>query len=368
MRALFRNSAVWLAAVACFGNDAAPFAGDWIFVPGESERAWLPHPPAERMRIDVAAGKVRAAGVVFTTDGRPTSVSLAGSSYSTAAKWEGAALIINSIVNGAHQYIQADRWRLSRDGNKLTIRRQISRGSNESESTLVYVREGAAAAEPVAAAAAARPASVASPSPSPAKPAPRRYVVEAGTKLPMRLLGSVNTKNAAEGDRVFLETTFPISANGRIVIPIGSQVNATLTAARRPGRVKGRAQLYLRFDSVTLPNGTTRDFRARLSGAEPGTGELDREEGGLKGDTDKSGDARKVGETAAAGAGVGAVVGSATGSGGLGTAVGAAAGAAAGLGRVFGSRGPDLNLPKGASMEMVTDRPLTFTEDELEGL
>src|SRR4029079_10982183 len=93
---------------------------------------------------------------------------------------------------------------------------------------------------------------------------PGAYLIEAGTKVPLALINSVSTKHSAEGDRVYLETVFPIVTNGRIVIPPGSYVAGTVTEVKRPGRVKGRGELFLRFDSLTLPNGITRDFRARI--------------------------------------------------------------------------------------------------------
>src|SRR5215510_11259458 len=97
------------------------------------------------------------------------------------------------------------------------------------------------------------------PKPEPDKPA--RFTVEPGTKVPLSLLNSVSTKHSAEGDRIYLETVFPILVQGRIVIPPGSYVAGTVTQVKKPGRVKGRGELYVRFDSLTLPNGVTRDFR-----------------------------------------------------------------------------------------------------------
>src|SRR3954447_13117349 len=92
------------------------------------------------------------------------------------------------------------------------------------------------------------------------------YTVEIGTKVPLALINSVSTKHSVEGDRVYLETVFPILVNGKIVIPPGSYVAGTVTQVKRPGRVKGRGELFVRFDSLTLPNGVTRDFRARVGG------------------------------------------------------------------------------------------------------
>src|SRR5262245_42743024 len=83
----------------------------------------------------------------------------------------------------------------------------------------------------------------------------KEYTVASGTKIPLSMINSVSTKTAAEGDRLYLETVFPIMVNGRIVIPPGSYVAGTVTQVKRPGRVKGRGELYVRFDSLTLQNG-----------------------------------------------------------------------------------------------------------------
>jgi type IV secretion system protein VirB10 len=207
----------------------------------------------------------------------------------------------------------------------------------------------------------------AAPAAEPAAPKPRDYQVEPGTKIPLSLINSVSSKNAAEGDRVYLETAFPIVGEGRILIPPGSYVAGTVTQVKRAGRIKGKAELFIRFDSLTLPNGVTRDFRARVSGMDGQTGQtLDRREGRITGEGNKGGDARSVGETAVTGTWIGTVAGSAAGRPGMGAGLGAAAGAAAGMVGVLLSRGPEAVLPKGTTVEMVLDRALLFSEGELE--
>lgn len=197
--------------------------------------------------------------------------------------------------------------------------------------------------------------------------APKTFLVATGTHIPLSLINSVSTKNSVPGDRVYLETVFPILVDGKIVIPPGSYVAGTITEVQRPGRMKGRGEFHLRFDSLTLPNGTTRDFRARVSGLDGrASEELDRKEGTIKSEGNKSGDARTVGETAAAGASVGALAGSISGAAGMGAGIGAAAGATAGLIGVLVTRGPEAVLAKGTTLEMVLDRPVTFEESELD--
>ena len=192
------------------------------------------------------------------------------------------------------------------------------------------------------------------------------YTVTAGTKVPLSLINSISTKHSAVGDRVYLETAFPILADGRIVIPVGSYVAGTVTQLKKPGRVKGRGELYVRFDSLTLPNGVTREFRSRIGGMDGGSNEeLDRAEGKVKSEGNKAGDARTVGEAAAAGGSVGMIAGNAAGHLGLGAGIGAAAGAAAGMAGVLLTRGPDAVLAKGTTIEMLLDRSLSFTDNEL---
>jgi hypothetical protein len=189
------------------------------------------------------------------------------------------------------------------------------------------------------------------------------FTVQPGTKIPLSMINSVSTKQAVEGDRVYLETVFPILVDGRVVIPPGSYVAGTITESKRPGRVKGRGELYVRFDSLTLPNGVTREFRSRIGSLDGRANEeLDRGEGKIKGEGDKSGDAAAIGGAAA----TGTMIGGLAGRSGMGAGIGAAAGATAGLVGVLLSRGPDAVLAKGTTLEMVLDRPLTFESAELD--
>src|SRR3569833_1171706 len=110
--------------------------------------------------------------------------------------------------------------------------------------------------------------------------APQTYTIETGTRIPLALISSVSTKSSSPGDRIYLETAFPIVNGNHIVIPTGSYVTGTVTEVKRPGKIKGRGQLYVRFDSITLPNGVTREFRSRLGSVDARSGEkLDQREG-----------------------------------------------------------------------------------------
>jgi hypothetical protein len=206
----------------------------------------------------------------------------------------------------------------------------------------------------------------AAPAAQPAAAVPATYTIDTGTRIPLALISSVSSKSSAPGDRIYLETAFPIVNGNHIVIPTGSYVTGTVTEVKRPGKVKGRGQLYVRFDSITLPNGITREFRSRLGSVDSRSGEkLDPKEGQVMADSNKGGDARTVATGGAGGASIGAIAGSAAGHGIMGAGIGGAAGAAAGMAAVLLTRGPDAELTKGSTIEMILDRPLTFAADEV---
>jgi len=354
------------------------FSGAWVLDEKQSDVRSLPVAPGSLLTVTQEASAIRCvesdrtgktgASWTYRIDSTATKYQVGAERMSSLTKWEGSALLINTLVTGPQNYAVMDRWRVSRDHNMLTIRRQIQRGLAESEAVLVYRNQHPTEIEkPSIVAAPATPPTLSGPPASPRLPAqpPAEIIVPAGTKIPLALVNSLSTKHSGEGDRVYLQTTFPVVIDGRIIIPRGSYVAGTVSEVKRPGRIKGKGELFLRFDSLTLPNGSTRDFRARLGGADAESGEFDREEGKIRGEGNKAGDAGTVAKTTGAGAAVGGIAGSAAGHAGMGAGVGAAAGAAAGLAAVLLSRGPDLVLPKGSAFEMVLDRNLRFKETEL---
>lgn len=211
------------------------------------------------------------------------------------------------------------------------------------------------------------------------EPTPEKFIeIEAGRKIPLTLIKGVSSKTASPGDPVYLQTLFPILAGGQIAIPTGSFVSGSVVEAKRAGKVKGRASLQIRIETLILPNGTTRDFRGGLGSVDSATGERVEGEGTVKGPGNKLGDAKNVATAAGIGAGVGAAVGGLTTIGASGRAndvnsvirrpaagagVGLLAGATAMLVATLFLRGPDAVLVKGTDVEMVLDAPMRFKAD-----
>ena len=176
-------------------------------------------------------------------------------------------------------------------------------------------------------------------------------VVPAGTVIPVTLTSRISTKNARDGDGIYGKTVFPITVNNKIVIPEGSFVRGKVTEIRRPGRVKGKGELTLNFQTLVLPGGITVPIYTSLGGA-GGAGER-KGEATVQGDSSKGEDAKTVGTTAAQGALIGVIADR-----GKGAVVGGGVGAAAGTAAVLLTRGKDLVLEPGTTIEIVLDRPV----------
>src|SRR5271169_6749231 len=187
------------------------------------------------------------------------------------------------------------------------------------------------------------------------------YTVPAGTKVPLTLTQGITTKTAKEGDPVYAQTAFPVTQNNRIVIPAGTYVQGVVRRVVRPGRVKGRAELQMSFTSMIFPNGYTVLIPATVEGV-PGSQTMNTTgtEGTIQGDSSKGKDAATIARAAGAGAGIGGIAGS-----GKGAGIGAASGGALGLATVLLTRGPEIQLDPGASIEMVLERELTLEGTKL---
>ena len=187
--------------------------------------------------------------------------------------------------------------------------------------------------------------------------------VPSGTHIPLVLHNAISTRSAKPGDPVYFETVFPIMAEGHVVIPAGSYVSGEITESKRPGRVKGRAELMARLNTLILPNGYMVNLNASPGGS-AGTGgsETMDSEGKIIGASDKKGDIDTVATTTAEGAGIGGVATQSV----KGAGIGAGIGAVTGLAAVLLTRGPDAELPRGTTLEAVLDRPILLDADKVQ--
>ena len=196
------------------------------------------------------------------------------------------------------------------------------------------------------------------PAPS-AKLPSEQLVVPLGTHLPLILRNGINTRTAKRGDSVYFETVYPITANNRVAIPMGTFVRGEIVGAKRPGFIKGRGEFRIAIRQMTFLNGYTIDVLAVPNSVDPNTGAGVDSEGKIKGPSSSVRDTTAVLLTTAGGAYVGAIAGGVINDApGRGALIGGGAGAIAGLIAVLATRGPEAQLPRGTIMDVVFDRPL----------
>jgi type IV secretory pathway VirB10-like protein len=151
------------------------------------------------------------------------------------------------------------------------------------------------------------------PAPEPVRQA-QELVVSADSVIGLQLDTNVSSDNARVEDRVEAHVVRNVSVGGTIAIPAGARVIGTVAVVERGGKVKDRARLGIKFNTLMLADGT------RLP--------ITTETVYRMGDPPSNGSAKKIGGGAAAGAILGAIIGGAKGAA-IGGTVGAGAGTAA---------------------------------------
>jgi type IV secretion system protein VirB10 len=187
------------------------------------------------------------------------------------------------------------------------------------------------------------------------------YTLAAGTRIAVTLKHAISTRNARENDPVYAETSFPVVSDGHVVIPVGTYVQGVIQRSQRPGRIKGRGELVIHFNTLIFPSGYTLLLPGAIDsvpGAEK-TDMKDKKEGTIESQGTKGKDAGTIATTAGTGAAIGAVVARSAG----GAATGGLLGAGAGLASVLLTRGPDVRIESGTLVDMVLERAITVEHD-----
>jgi hypothetical protein len=178
--------------------------------------------------------------------------------------------------------------------------------------------------------------------------------IPAGAHVALQLVNAVDTRTAQVGDYVYLRTASPIAAGGHILVPVGSYVQAVVSRAQRSGRVSGRAELAIRIETLTLPEGKEVRINPHLSSVDAGGSgqKVDASEGDIKQASSHDADAARMATTAGTGAAIGGIAERSWSAAGIG----GAAGAGVGLAVVLLTRGKEVELHQGATVDVVFDR------------
>jgi hypothetical protein len=179
-----------------------------------------------------------------------------------------------------------------------------------------------------------------------------------GAHVLLRMENSLNTRTAQAGDFVYLRTAVPIASAGEIAVPAGSYVQGVVSEAKRSGRVKGRAQLAIRLETLTLGSGKVYKFAPHVSSVD--SGETGQKVAGSENTIEQAPghgqDVERIAILAGSGAGIGGI----TDRSWKGAGIGAGVGSAVGLATVLLSRGKEVELRQGSTLDVVFDRPVSL--------
>ncbi|HJX93351.1 MAG TPA: YMGG-like glycine zipper-containing protein [Pyrinomonadaceae bacterium] len=173
------------------------------------------------------------------------------------------------------------------------------------------------------------------------------FVVPNGTELVAVLNDNLTTQNARENQRFSMTVRSPSQYDGATIQGYVASIN-------RGGRVTGRSEMTLDFDTIRLRDGRSYRFAGILESVRTSNGEIVNvdNEGAVR-DSDQT---NKTITRTAIGSGVGAIIGAIAG-GGKGAAIGAVVGATAGAGSVYVQGPNDLELYPGTEVTVKATGP-----------
>jgi hypothetical protein len=184
------------------------------------------------------------------------------------------------------------------------------------------------------------------------------YAVVPGTKFLVRLEDELDSKETRQNSKFKVRTLEPLEAGSGIYLPPGAEIQGHVSRVESAG-IAGRARIWLTFDDIHTKFGKL-PIVAEVVGV-PGdhsvkTGKT--QEGLIEGRTSTQ---QSAAEAAAAGAAIGAVRG-VKDKDKKEIAEGAATGAIAAY-LMESGRGHELDLPKGAKLELELERALYLVKE-----
>jgi type IV secretion system protein VirB10 len=135
-------------------------------------------------------------------------------------------------------------------------------------------------------------------------------------------------------------------------------VQGVVSDAKRSGRVKGRAQLAIRLETLTMASGKVYKFAPHLRAVDAGeTGQkVVGDENAIEQSSSRGQDAGRIAILAGSGAGIGGIADR----GWKGAGIGAGAGSAVGLATILLTRGKEVELRQGSTLDVVFDRTVSL--------
>jgi hypothetical protein len=177
------------------------------------------------------------------------------------------------------------------------------------------------------------------PATPPPPPPPQKVTIPSGTTLAVRLVDSIDSETAQQGQTFHATLNSPLAVEGDVVIPTGYDVEGHVVAVQSAGKFAGKSLLTLQLDRISA-GGKYYNIQT----------DQYKREGSSRG--------KNTAEKVGAGAVIGAVIGGLAG-GGKGAGIGDAAGGGIGGGVQAATKGQQIKLPSETVLNFTLQGPLT---------
>jgi hypothetical protein len=173
-------------------------------------------------------------------------------------------------------------------------------------------------------------------------PPPRKFIVDQGTQLTVRLVDPIDSEKNQTGDSFHATLNAPITSDGEQAIPAGVEIRGHLVSVKSAGKFAGQSEVVMQLDSVS-------------SGGR--TYNLQTDQYKKTGSSRGKNTAEKVGGGAIIGGIIGAIAG-----GGKGAAIGSAAGAGVGGGVQAATKSQQIKLASETILNFTLQAPITVIQ------
>jgi len=180
------------------------------------------------------------------------------------------------------------------------------------------------------------------PPPAPPPPAPKKYIIDQGTQLTVRLIDPIDSEKNQTGDTFRATLNAPLTSDGEEAVPSGVELTGHLISVKSAGKFAGQSEVVLQLDSISS-GGKTYNLQT----------DQYRKQGSSRG--------KNTAEKVGGGAVIGGIIGALAG-GGKGAAIGAAAGAGVGGGVQAATKSQQIKLPSETVLNFTLQAPVTVTQ------
>ena len=173
------------------------------------------------------------------------------------------------------------------------------------------------------------------------------FIIANGTRINATLNSNLTTRASQPGDRFTMTVTSPYQYRGAVI-------EGHVANADNSGRLSGRANMTVDFDSIRMADGRSYRFAGLVDSVRSINGDTVsvNNEGTIR-DTNQT---TKTATRAGIGAVIGAIIGAVAG-GGQGAAIGATVGAGAGAGSVLIQGRDNIDLAQGSEFAITASAP-----------